>query len=271
MNSDGTDVRQLTDNMSYDWNPSWSPDGSQLAFVSDRLAGEINETMEQIDGEWVIRVEEILAEVDIWRMDADGKNWLNLTDNATGVDGGPSWSPDGSRIAFHSDLGEHDSTEIYVMDADGSDQRRLTSLGGSNWDPKWTPDGQLLVFAGHLREWSLHTISPESADVEIPKQVGSGWKPVWSPQGDRITFAKKSDAGFWDIYVMDADGTNIVQLTANAGDNNQPVWSPSGDQIAFSSSRSSLEEFIIYVMNANGENQISTGQSGFASSWINTN
>ena len=102
-------------------NPSWSPDGSQIAFDSDR------------DGNWEIYV-----------MDADGSNPTNLTNNAAD-DQRPAWSPDGSKIAFHSNR-DGNLDEIYVMDADGSNPIRLTNNTDNDHCPSWSPDGSKIAF-----------------------------------------------------------------------------------------------------------------------------
>ena len=146
---DGSNLVQLTDDSGGGELPSWSPDGSHIAFVSER------------DGD-----------ADIYVMDAQGVSIVQLTYDPT-TDELPAWSPDSSRIAFASDRGG--DSDIYVMDADGSNVVQLTH------DPEY-----------------------DSA-------------PAWSPDGDRIAFHSYRD-GDADIYVMNADGSNVVQLTLD-----QPV------------------------------------------------
>jgi Tol biopolymer transport system component len=153
MNADGTDARNLTHNSATDWLPSWSPDGTKIAFQSDR------------DG-----VGEIFV------MASDGSNPTNLT-NHPALDGWVAWSPDGEKIAFVSD--RDGNYEIYVMNADGTGQVRLTS--NAEWD------------AG----------------------------PTWSPDGTQIAFESHRDGGY-RVYVMDADGTDQARLTSESS--GCPVW-----------------------------------------------
>ena len=129
MDADGKNRRNLTENTAYDEDPSWLPEGKRIVFTSGR------------DGNGEIYV-----------MDADGKNPRNLTQNAT-HEADPSWSPDGKRIVFTSIRDGHvdakwglPTSEIYVMDADGKNQRRLTNNPHDDYSPSWSPDGRRIVF-----------------------------------------------------------------------------------------------------------------------------
>ena len=223
MDADGGNPQNLTNNPHYDMSPSWSPDGKQIAFTSDR-DGRFN---------WEIYV-----------MDADGGNEQRLTNNPD--DDGhpanryPSWSPDGNRIVFSARREGHavhnlDATyEIYVMDADGGNQQRLTNNRKSELYPSWSPDGNRIAF---------------SADRK----------------GDRVNF---------EIYVMDADGGNQQRLTNNRIHDRYPSWSPDGKRIAFSSEKDgNWESLEIYVMDADGgnpQNLTNNPQVDVGPAWLNS-
>ena len=131
MNPDGSDQTRLTNNTVDDYNPVWSPDGTKILFASER------------DGNG-----------EIYAMDADGSNQTRLTTNDA-WDYDAIWSPDGTKIAFETERHAQSCppnpetwrcNEIYVMDADGSNQIRLTNNSAGDYDPHWSPDGTQLVF-----------------------------------------------------------------------------------------------------------------------------
>ncbi len=253
MDADGGNQQNLTNNPDKDFQPSWSPDGKRIAFMSNR-DGHVH----AIHG-W--------STYEIYVMDADGGNLQNLTNNPNN-DTNPSWSPDGKRIAFASWDGKIIDFvidfEIYVMDADGGNLQNLTNNPNDDRSPSWSPDGERIVFvshrAGHFKSKFLITseIYVMGTDGGNQRRLTENRKndesPSWSPDGKRIAFAsdRKGDFENFEIYVMDADGGNQQKLTNNRGDDESPSWSPDGEQIAFSSKRDGNTD--IYVMDADGGN-----------------
>jgi Tol biopolymer transport system component len=231
MDADGTGQRRLTVGPGWannEW-PDWSPDGSKIAFHSDR------------DGNREIYV-----------MNADGIGQTNLTNNSPAYDGAPSWSPDGSKIAFESN--RDGNWEIYVMNADGTAQTRLTNNAADDHTPAWSPDGsKIALYRDGARIWVMN------ADGTAPTNVGGRYGPAWSPDGAKIAF---SDAYPCDltiltgtycsgIFTMNADGTGEHQLTsASSPGEVAPAWSPGGSKIAFASDRDHYPD--IYVVSADG-------------------
>lgn len=185
-------------------------------------------------------------------MDIDGKNVQLLTKGIV-ADGGPTWSPDGKRIAFWSKRG---NGGIYVMDADGENVRLLTNQPAVAFLPTWSPDGKRIAFnarpPGILGD--IYVMDADSNNIRqlTNRPDGCDLHPTWSPDGQKIAFAAGGRQRVdFDIYVMDADGGNIHPLTDNPASDNDPVWSPDGEQIAFRSARAGGG---IYVMSANGKN-----------------
>ena len=137
MDVNGGDQQRLTENRHDDWTPSWSPDGKQIAFHSDRV-GKNN--------------------VEIYVMDANGENQRNLT-NHPDVDFHPSWSPDGKSIAFVSNRNRDLNRDIYVMDGDGGNLRNLTNHPDDDEVPAWlnavlsvSPAGKKFTMWGRLKQ-----------------------------------------------------------------------------------------------------------------------
>ena len=203
---------------------------------------------------------------------------VNLTNN-TQRDGMPAWSPDGTKIAFVSN--RDGNSEIYVMNADGTNPVQLTRNGGHVQNPAWSPDGTKIAFESLNRfpgipdSRGLYVMNADGTGlVGIPGQAGDfGGGLAWSPDGIKIAFAFFDD-GDYEIYVMNADGTNRVRLTQSAGSDVSPAWSPDGTKIAFESDRDSnfhsSQQYVaeIYVMDANGDNPVRlTRNSGFRPAW----
>jgi hypothetical protein len=227
MNADGSGLRNLTNHPAGDGSPAWYRDGIHLAFVSNRNG---------------------LA-ADIYVMDTFGLIPRRLTNHPTTWDGTPTWSPDGNRIAFGST--RDGNNEIYVMNADGTDQVRLTNHPAHDRSPAWSPDGRHIAFVSDRDGPSeIYVMEPDGSDVRRLTHTGAWHGGVaWSSDGSRIAF-NSNYHGSLQVYVMDADGYNLRRLTDHPADDWTPSWSPDGRHIAFMSTRDGNWE--IYVMNADG-------------------
>jgi WD40 repeat protein len=145
--------------------------------------------------------------------------------------------------------------EIYVMNADGSDQTRLTSNAASDSEPAWSPDGNKLAFRSDRDgNEEIYVMNADGSGVtRLTSNAASDSGPAWSPDGSKLAFVSDRN-GPHDIYVMNADGSGVTRLTDNApAGNTAPDWSPDGSKLAFESGRDGNVE--IYVMNADGSDQ----------------
>lgn len=204
---DGTNVTRITRDLAHDFLPAISPDGTRIAFARGSPSTS-----------------------DLYVVDSDGGDLSRLTDLA-GYENTPTWSPDGARIAFvwgHDDVRAFgESGALWAIAADGSGPELL--LDQPVGYPTWSPDGARIALelrgdAGHIGVLDLATGSLTD--------LGPGYVPKWSPDGARLVFIRGTDDAL-DIYVMRADGTDVVQLTDDAAFDTFPIWSPDGETIVF--------------------------------------
>jgi Tol biopolymer transport system component len=240
MNADGTGEVNLTNHAAIDAHPDWSPDGSQIAFVSNRTDVPTNE-----DGN-----------LEVFVMNSDGTAVTQVTNTVYPFPGQsgydhyhPSWSPEGTRLAFEwSD--PSGTSQIYVINLDGTGEQRLTDPAdfASKHAPDWSPVDESIAFTwgfGYLSGQDVHVVQADGTGETnlTPDTVWSDeLDPAWSPDGTRLAFVTTRNPGQFglpneDIYVMDRDGTGLIQLTDYAGFDNEPAWSTDGTQVSFSSAR----------------------------------
>jgi Tol biopolymer transport system component len=181
---------------------------------------------------------------DVWVARANGTEARRLT-TAPAQEFDPTWSPDGSRIAYRHQTEGDDTTEIFVMDADGSDPRRLTHNDVADWGPDWSPDGRSILWNSAVGTGGFGfvgaTMRPDGSDVHHVTRHYVEY-PAWSPDGTRIAFMAQEPGATgndpdYNIFVMDADGSNLHRLTTAPGEDGWPTWSPDGSRIVFASAR----------------------------------
>ena len=253
MNSDGSQVKQLTRDpfaslyftkSSEDSNPSWSPDSSRIAFDSGRNNLKLN-----------------YIDHDIYVMAADGSHIQRLTDDGAD-EGGPRWSPKGDLIAYakmdyFSDHGliENPAWDIFVMNADGTQQIQLTNDLSNELDPSWSPDGTKIVFISDRNgpDFDIYVMNADRSNVtQLTNDEANEFGPAWSPDGKQIVFNSDRN-GNVQLFLISIDGSNLIRLTEDTSNSAYANWSPDGKRIVFESDRDTGYANL-YVMNADGSN-----------------
>ena len=156
-----------------------------------------------------------------------------------------------ARIAFSSVDSNYD---IYVMDADGSNQSPLVTGTADDLLPEWSHDGSRIVFVSRRDgNGEVYVMDADGSNqTPLTNNAALDWSPHWSPNGTKIAFFSDRDINR-EIYVMNADGSNQTRLTISSADDVVPAWSPDGGSIVFTSNRDGNQE--VYVMSADGSNQ----------------
>jgi len=197
------EVINITEHPGLDQFQTWSPDGTQVLFASDRDGG-----------------------LTLYTVGVEGGEATRLTaiDSANGE---PSWSPDGSKIAFMSNRDE--DIEVYVMEADGSNPTRLTESQGFDGYPRWSPDGSKIAFlSGRDDNAEIYVMNADGSNPTNLTNSPSRQESVqgsfaWSPDGRQILFHVNENENM-DVFVMDADGSNVVNVTENPNTDFGAIW-----------------------------------------------
>ncbi len=239
MNADGSDLHQITINSSTLGGElgsfEWSPDGTKFLFD----AGVYVVLFGASHSSDVVRTSGYRA--NIFVSDIDGKNVVRLTNDTDALNDFATWSPDGKSIAFASD--REGAEKIYVMNADGSNQRSVAT-GGYFSSPSWSPDGSKILFVGPERYdgcptyqyvcSQLYTVSADGSQSKQLTNYVSGYaNPRYSPDGMKIIFERRSFHYTYDrtvIFVMDADGGNQIDFSNRELGSSlldaEPDWQP---------------------------------------------
>jgi len=223
---DGTTICNIATGYpdSNDEAPGWSPDGKSLVFVSDRDHTEFGEA--------------------VYIMNFNGFNIRRLFGRAGVLNARPVWSPDGKSIAFISQQEGAEVFDLYAINANGSNLRRLISKPLITW-PTWSPDSKKLMFGsmvGYGKDRTLYMIDADGKNEQALTKINT--KDIsarWSPDGKSIAVISGEETSTLDLYVMSSNGSNVRRITYIGIQPVPPSWSPDGRKIAIADNNDRLQ------------------------------
>ena len=166
----------------------------------------------------------------------------NLTESSGAFDKWPSWSPDGSQIAFVSDRSGEE--EIYLVPQDGSKPAEQITRGGSamRYSPEWAPDGKRLAFSDKDGKVYVLTLADRKVSEIADARRGQVRDYIWSPRGNYLAFTMPNENAFSSIYIWSATDGQLRRVTSENGNSRNPTWDPQGNYLYFLSDHEFLPQ-----------------------------
>lgn len=206
--------------------PEWSPDGQWIVFHTSQHGNVLTDRDNSV----------------IYLMKSDGSQRRCITDTE-GYYYGPTWSPDGTHLAFEADHRIYILAIECLLRGEECDPEPMFVVEGRS--PDWSPDGRRMVYESVDNDISVvnadGTGKSTTLTVARNSSQGPSRTPQWSPDGERIVFSAYQ-VDHSDIFLMNADGSGITNLTNGNGSNSHPSWSPDGSEIVFVSTRDHSKE-----------------------------
>ena len=196
--------------------------------------------------------------MDIYVIGLDGSGLTRLT-TSDALEFDPYWSPDGKRIVYRHETDGGLTSEIYVMNADGSDQTNLTNRPNQQDNaPAWSPDGTMIAYAssGGTERPGIFVMEPDGSNRRR-LTTGLDEYPAWSPDGSKLVFDRQTNGPTqFDLWVVNADGSGARPLVRSPADDQGAAWAPDGRTIAFQSGRGAPGNFdYLWTMKAVGSQE----------------
>ena len=257
IDTNGKNLRHLTNHRSFNCCATWAPDGRSFAFISNRdgnyeiyiktfnEAEERRLTNQQVehadpawspDGNWISFVSKRTGEPHIYKIDINGKNLQKLTNQGQSNDN-PTWSPDGQSITFYS-IGI-DGPGIYMIDTDGKHLRQIIDgrdVVVSLWNATWSPDGKQIACGVANRDWTgIYIMDTDGQNDRRVSPLGTwSYNPAWSPDGKWIAYESRFEDRLKNqiktitkhVFIVSVEGGEPRQITQHPGLHSSPEWVP---------------------------------------------